>query len=424
MILASASALLEEISAGEGSTLHLTEVEFRGSKVNGGRGDQIADELAAFGNARGGVLVLGVNGSSKEILGIPLSKLDAVEKLVTEICHNSIEPSLTVTTQKIKVPDSQGVPRWVLRIHVERSLSVHCSPGGYMQRVRSSKRRMSHDQLGRLFQQRSRDRLIRFDDIAVPGTVLSDIEPNLLSRFRTSRTIGNDRMLALKLGMAVGDDFGATRLTVAGVLLGTSGPERWLRHAYIQAVAYLGNSIGSAMSSANYQIDAQDIVGPIDAQVSRACRFVARNQRIGATKSLGRTDFPQYDMTAVFEALVNAVAHRDYSMHGSRIRLRMFSDRLELYSPGELVNTLTPDTLAYRQATRNETITSLLARCNMPERVPGLSSSRSTMMDRRGEGVPLILDLSEKISGREPVFETIDPSELRLTIFGVHADSL
>jgi len=70
-------------------------------------------------------------------------------------------------------------------------------------------------------------------------------------------------------------------------------------------------------------------------------------------------------MNAVFEAIVNAVAHCDYSIYGSRIRLHLFSDRLELFSPGALPNTLTVDSLTERQAGRNELLTSLLARCPM-----------------------------------------------------------
>ena len=96
----------------------------------------------------------------------------------------------------------------------------------------------------------------------------------------------------------------------------------------------------------------------------------------------------------------------------------MFSNRLELYSPGELVSTMTPETLAYRQATRNEVTTSLMARCRVPEPIPWLQSTRTTLMDRRGEGVPLIRERSEAISGRRPVYESPDESELRLTVFG------
>ncbi len=423
-MLASKTDLLAQIVAGEDSSLELKEVVFHGAKVGAPSRDQLADELAAFANAGGGVVVLGVDDASKEILGIPIDKLDSLEQFVTEVCHDSIDPALDVTTQKLSIPDSLDVPRWVLRVHVARSLSIHRSPGGYMRRVGSSKRKMAQDQLGQLFQQRSQARLIRFDETVVPGTSLSDLEPSLLDRFRTSRTTDDDRMLATKLGMAGEDDFGEVRLTVAGILMGTLRPDRWLRHAFIQAVAYRGDSIGAAMDEVNYQVDTRDIVGPLDAQVAEACRFVAQNQRIAGRKDLGRTDFPQYEMTAVFEAVVNSVAHRDYSTHGSKIRIRMFTNRLELCSPGELSNTMTPDTLAYRQSTRNEAITSLLAKCNVPESIPGLRSNRSTLMDRRGEGVPLILDRSEKISGRRPLYQTVDGAELLLTIYAATADAL
>lgn len=422
-MFASVTDLLAQIAAGEDSSLELKEVGFRGDKVHYPSREQIADELASFANARGGVLVLGVDDTSKEILGIPLAKLDSAERFVTEACHDSIDPPLDVTTQKLSLPDGLNVQRWVLRVHVARSLSIHRSPGGYMLRVGSSKRKMAQDQLGQLFQRRSQARLVWFDETVVPQTSMSDLEPSLLGRFRTSRTSDDDRMLATKLGMAAEDDFGEIRLTVAGVLMGTLRPEHWLRQAFIQAVAYRGDSISSAMDESNYQVDARDIVGPLDSQVAEACQFVGRNQRVAARKALGRADLPQYDMTAVFEAVVNAVAHRDYSKHGSKIRLRMFANRLELYSPGELANTMTPDTLAYRQSTRNEAITSLLAKCKVPESIAGLKSNRSTLMDRRGEGVSLILDLSEAISGRKPIYETVDGAELLLTIYEAIASS-
>ncbi len=84
-------------------------------------------------------------------------------------------------------------------------------------------------------------------------------------------------------------------------------------------------------------MDAKDISGPLDRQIANACLFTARNQKIRANKVTARVDYPQYDISAVFEAVVNAVAHRDYSVYGSRIRLNMFSDLLELYSPGDRV---------------------------------------------------------------------------------------
>jgi predicted HTH transcriptional regulator len=216
--------------------------------------------------------------------------------------------------------------------------------------------------------------------------------------------------------MARRDDEGVWRPTVAGVLLACEDPPRFLAGAFIQAVAYSGTSPAQAGPGGIYQLDAADITGPLDRQVADACRFVARNMKTAAIKHLGRTDIPQYDMTAVFEALVNAVAHRDYAIWESKIRLRMYADRLELYSPGSLANTMTVESLPLRQSSRNETITSLLARCQVPENLPGVQTDRRTLMDKRGEGVPIILDRSTALSGRRPEYRVLDDIELLLVI--------
>ena len=186
------------------------------------------------------------------------------------------------------------------------------------------------------------------------------------------------------------------------------------------------NLLGQAFTALNLatpQMPTEDITGPLDRQVTEACGFVSRNQRVRAKKTVGRVDQPQYDLTAVFEAIVNAVAHRDNSMHGSRIRLHMFNNRIELCSPGNLPNTMTVDDLAYRQSSRNETLTNLLARCPVPTGVPGLDSQRTTLMDRRGNGVPIILERSERLSGVQPLYELLGDAELRLTIFAADNDS-
>ena len=160
------------------------------------------------------------------------------------------------------------------------------------------------------------------------------------------------------------------------------------------------------------------ITPPLDAQALDALRFVRRNMRVAATKAVERRDVPQFSERAVFEALVNAVAHRDYSIAGARIRLHIFGNRLELYVPGALANTLTPDSMRLRQYSRNELIVSLLARCP----VPGSSGAeRSHMIERRGDGVPIILDESRELSGRFPLYELIDDNELRLTIWAAEA---
>ena len=414
--------LQDKIRLGEDTFIEYKGVRFAGNRVREPHRDSLADELASFANSRGGVFVLGVDDKTHAVLGIPLDRLDTVEQYVSEIVQDSIRPPLHPVIERLELPDEGGREQPVIRIEVQPSLFVHESPGGYLHRVGSSKRRMEPDYLVRLHQQRSQSRLIRFDEQPVHSALFTELDPDCIERFRIEGTQDDLETLARKLGMLARSRDGERHPTVTGILMGSNQPERWLPHAYVQAVAYRGRDVPSSLESQWYQLDAKDITGPLDRQVAGACMFVARNQKVRARKKLGRVDQPQYDMTSVFEAIVNAVAHRDYSMHGTRIRLHMYSDRMELYSPGSLPNTMTVDDLAYRQSSRNETLTSLLARCPVPAGIPGLDTPRTTLMDRRGNGVPIILERSRRLSGAQPVYELLGDAELRLTILSADYD--
>ena len=416
--------LLEKIRLREDTYLEVKEVRFAGQRLSDPHRDSIADAITAFANTRGGVFVLGVDDKTSDIVGIPLERLEMVTNFVREVCADKIDPPLEAFfVEHLLLPSYTGEELAVVKVDIPQSLFVHRSPGGYMHRVGNAKRSMSTEYFARLFQQRSQTRLIRFDEQPVHGASFANLEPALIERFRIGGAQDDQETLARKLGMAVKPDGGELCPTVTGVLLGANQTTQWLPHAYIQAVAYRGRNVPESMESEWYQLDASDLTGPLDHQIFGACQFVARNQKVRAKKEMGRMDQPQYDMTAVFEAVVNAVAHRDYSMHGTRIRLHVFSDRIELYSPGALPNTITVDDLAYRQSSRNETLTSLLARCPIPEGIPGLDTPRTAMMDRRGNGVPIILAKSEKLSSKWPVYDMLGNAELRLTIYAAEPDS-
>ena len=412
--------LLEKIRLGEDTFLELKEVRFVGEKVKGPSPDDLADELAAFTNSSGGVCLLGVADRPREILGVPLGCLDTVVVFVRQICTNLIKPAISPFISRLWLPASTGEKLAVVKIDVPRSLFVHKSPGGYLHRIGDAKQTMSPEYLARLFQQRSQVGIVRFDEQIVLEAKAEDLSPGLHERFRTPRSGDEPEKMLRKLHMVRADTDEALRPTVAGVLMAAEDPRRWLPNAYIQAVAYRGTAIKTGTNDP-YQLDAADITGPLDAQITDACRFVARNMKIAAFKDMGRVDLPQYDMTAVFEAVVNAVAHRDYSIHDSKIRLRMFADRLEIYSPGAIANTMTVEDLPYLQASRNEVLTSLLAKLPVPTNIPGLETGRRTLMDRRGEGVRIVLDNSEGLSGKTPEYRTIGAGQLLLTIYAAGA---
>lgn len=401
--------LLQKIRQGEDTSLELKAVRFRGDRVSGLRRDDLADELAAIANTHDGVLVLGVDDKTRDIIGIPIDHLDAVERFVYEICNESITPPVHFRSFRMQLPDATGHLRSVLNVEIPRSLFVHRSPGGYFFRQGSSKREMSPDYLTRRSMQLSQARLIRFEEQPVPQSSIEDLSKELWTNY-TTRSSESEDVVLLKRGLLSKEENGVVRASVAGVLFCSGSPERFLPNAYIEAVRYRGRKQDS-----NYQIDARRIHGPLNHQIEQAMTFLRKNQTVSAVKIPHRVEVQQFSERAVFEAIVNAVAHRDYSIFASKIRFFMFEDRLEIYSPGTLPNTVTIDSIALRQATRNELITNLLAETSVAETVGDVG--RGFYMEKRGEGVPIIVDESEKLSGRKPVFRLIDDSELLLTIF-------
>jgi len=153
-----ANELLDIIRNQSTRDMVLGEVRFSSGSVTIPGETLLADELAAFANSRGGVCVLGVD-DSREVLGIPLDRLDVVEEFVREICISVITPPLAPVIERLSLPCSTGEMLPVLRIEVPRSLFVHRSPGGYLHRVGSAKHEMPPDYLARLFQQRSQARI-------------------------------------------------------------------------------------------------------------------------------------------------------------------------------------------------------------------------------------------------------------------------
>ena len=150
-----------------------------------------------------------------------------------------------------------------------------------------------------------------------------------------------------------------------------------------------------------------------------ATAFVLRGMRTAARKQLGRVDVPQFDPEAVFEAIANAAAHRDYSISGASVQVHWFADRLEITSPGGLPNSQSVDSIALRTATRNELLTNLLARCPVDLE----SVRRGRVMEKRGEGVPQILGRSERLSGRRPKFELLGENALRVTLYAADPET-
>ena len=386
--------ILNQLRAGEDGRAEFKEVRFGDRGVLAPNTQELAGELVAFANAEGGAVFLGVEDSGA-VRGIPLEQVDMVEHWLLNVATHNCDPPIRLVIRKTLLPGAGGDEEHVLLAEVPRGLYVHRTSGGrYYTRIGSTKQDLTPPELARLFQQRGREYV--FDAQPVLTATVEDLNRNRLEAFfgRSPPIPWLD--LLRNTRVIFQDEDGMDRPTVAGSLVFATEPTEFLASGAIEAACYRGTRLSS-----DDLIHAERLAGPVSDQIDAGIAFVARFMQTG--------DSLQYDIDVVDEAIVNAVAHRDYAIAGSKIRLFLFADRLELYSPGKLPNTIAIDDMAYRTFTRNQLLVSFLSR---------IRSKRTgqVFLESRGEGVRKILEDGEAHSGRRPKYELFG-DELRLTLW-------
>ena len=257
-------------------------------------------------------------------------------------------------------------------------------------------------ELARLFQQRGREYV--FDEQPVPAAAVDNLNRNRLEAFfGRSPTIPWLDLLR-NTRVTFRDEDGVDRPTVAGLLVFATEPTEFLASGSIEAACYRGTRLSS-----DELVHVERLAGPVSDQIDAGIAFVACFMEAPPTKESGKRSEPPYDLDIVDEAIVNAVAHRDYAIAGSKIRLFLFADRLELYSPGRLPNTLTLEDMPYRTFTRNQLLVSFLSRVRSKR-------TGQVFLESRGEGVRKILEEGEAHSGRRPEYALFG-DELRLVLW-------
>ena len=392
----------EQLRLGEDSRWEFKQIEFRGDVPSSPRREDLADELIAFANAGGGVLLCGVSDDGR-IQDMSRERMAALDRMLVEVSTDTIEPALRIGVHHREIDGNVFV-----LVEVPKGEAVHERSGRAFIRVGTTKRRLEGDKRLRLAQGRAHRPCLWFDRQIVPQTGFGTLSERLWEPLLSAAGASDPRRALMNQRLLSQDEAGVERATVAGVLLCAQAPQDWLPQATIMATHYRGKDRASG------QLDAQEIVGPLPAQIAEAVRFVARNMRVAARKVPEREDVPQYSMAAVFEAVVNAVVHRDYSMSARRIRLSMFQDCLEIDSPGQLPNGMTTDGMEASQATRNEVIASVFGRIPVGD-VSG-SGHRQYLMERRGDGVAIIRNETRETAGTSPEYEVVDESSLLLRI--------
>jgi len=294
----------------------------------------LAAEIVAFLNKRGGTLLLGVEDDGS-IAGFEPGEIEAVNSVLRSIAKDKILPPVFLDTEN--VPTSGGT---VIAIMIDEGIDkpYQTAKGGefYIRSV-DEKRRVSHrDELRRLFQIGSH---VYAEKQVVSGTNLGQIDFRRYRDFfqETHQTEAPQDEEVLITQMRALHLISGSQLTLAGCLLFAKSPQAILPQFSVKAVWIKGVDIASAEFH-----DERNLTGPLPDIYSQAYDFLdAWNQRKQPEGGSYNSNAQPIIPSAVFEEiLTNALVHRDYFVPDS-VKIFIFDNRIEIYSPGTLPNSLT-----------------------------------------------------------------------------------
>lgn len=306
------------------------------------RASRLQEPIVAFANGRGGMVAVGVTEQRpRKIVGTDWDQ--QAEERIQETARIT-QPPLTISPERV---DVEGRTVIILRIEALEHGWAHTSDGRLIVRAGPTNRTLVGNELLRFVQERGSDPV---EDQPLSSLSFDDLDPELVKSFVRSR-LGNRRNLprALSdLGLIAPDG----KIRLAANLLFGKQPQRDNRRFGIDVVRYEG----SADSRAQLR-EREQLTGTLPELVDQADRLIYEEMRRDAViRGLVREEVPEFPPVALREALLNAVGHRDYSLRGSAIEIRLYDDAIEIESPGTLAGYVTLENLRDAQYSRNERI--------------------------------------------------------------------
>lgn len=305
----------------------------------------IAETLVAFANADGGMVVLGVDAQG--VLAGFYGEEDAADALqaALRLCR----PPVPTEWRSEAVPGGS-----VVLLRVDRSGQLHSLADG---RVIVRRGAENHALQGEEFDHLAAARPAGdFELQTVAGARRGDFDEMVIADYIERRQRRNPRHTVLpadtllqQIG-ALGDDMAPT---VSGILLFGREPQLFLPQSRAIFVKFADTTPRGPEGSFGYG-RREEFLGPLPLIIDRAWRVIWEEMdKRAVVKGLQRHEETEYPSSAVREALVNAVAHRDYRLTGRSIEIRMYTDRLEITSPGGLPAHITLDNIVEEHYSRN-----------------------------------------------------------------------
>ena len=377
--------------------------------VNGADADLIAETMVAFANTEGGMIIIEqLEDSDVSAVASEIHDIGRLLRLADDLYNPPVviedweEIDLESPKQLLETPpagDNGGISGVavgggapVYAIRVPRSTELHALADGRVL-IRSGKvnRPLGGQEIQRLASAKNTG---DFESEAVPGASIDDFSRAMIDEYlekraeRTKRPYSGEvnRMLA-EVGAITADG----KPTVSGLLLFSEYPQRWLPQSGVVFAKFVGRTPRGESGLAGYS-RREELIGPVPRLIEATWNLVWSEMAISAVvKGLEREETFEYPQFAVREALVNAICHRDYRLRGRRIEVRMFSDRLEVISPGGLPGFITVDNIKDEHFSRN------------PRLVGGLF--HWGYIEELGLGIDRMMEVMEQAGHSPPKFD-------------------
>jgi len=334
--------LFEIISRGEDSRHQF--------KKNVSNNDSLAADMVAFSNGVGGRMLLGVDDDNG-ITGLTSDEVRRLNQMISNTASENVRPAINPMTENIMTDDGVvmvvDIPAGINKPYQDKNGVIWVKSG-------SDKRRAtSREEIQRIFQGA---KLIHADEVPVPGVTAADLELDYFKsffqkRFREDFDNQNLSLSAILENMNLSKD---GNLNIAGTLLFAKMPQFKLPIFIVKAGAFEADDL----SASEYK-DSRDITGKLADIFRQSVSFIISNIRhIQKDQGVNSVGIPEIPHEAIEELVANALVHRDYFV-SAPVRIFVFSNRVEIISPGHLPNNLTVEHIKYGISNaRNPTLAS------------------------------------------------------------------
>ena len=363
-------------------------------KVASPRPSEMAERLCGMANAQGGVVIVGIEDTTLEIVGVPDERMALTKDVILRAARQIVKPSLILDPPEPEVCVADGKSLVVATV-LPSNGPIYQAGGVCWIRHSTHTIPLSVAEMIEIANDRG---LVSWESQPARKATMQDIDIEHVRSFLKSRSERSyqsgrfDDLERFLLGMdcvTTASD-GQIVPTNAGILFFGKEPQRYVPQSEVVCVLYRDElGVGGYVGRKNIAGTVQELIDGAEAFMNK---YMAVGVRIEGRK---RIELPEYPIDALREAIVNAIVHRDYSRGGERIRIFYYTNRIEIHSPGLLLPGITVE-----QMVRGEVI-SRLRNPIIADRLRDLPG----YMESIGSGVQLMLREMRRMGLPNPEFK-------------------